>query len=354
MESIVKAVALVIIELNIFYILGSGITNVKYLPEPKGSVSKMIYGYITYHFLFWCIAFPCSMLNQAFSSLYNICIGLFSVLIVVLLVLRRNDYYLQYKKLLQKMFEYRYAIIPFVCVVIFLAYYVSVNGRSDVDAQTYIAEITTMLDTDKLVGVRATHGQIVNKIDFRRSFAMYGAESAVWCNLFDLHPLIYSRIVRAILNVVVLAVVVLGLFLRVYKGKNQVHNALMAATLSLASLFLFRNTIYTSAQFILSRAYEGKAFCAGVLILIALYTTIEFVRERDNRYFVLFFMNMIMTMSISTSSVLIIPVVIGSIVGAITLLERKWIYIPRLVLSMLPNIVYVLILLSGVTYWRLW
>lgn len=303
---------------------------------------KMAYGFLGYHVLFWCIAFPCTLLNFSVFLLSILWITTISLLLLISVRLcGLKGIARLYRGLLSRFWEYRLYLIPCCILICFLIYYVSVNGQNDIDARTYIGEVTTRLDTDRLAGINVLTGSEDNYISWKRAFSMVGVNSAVLCKIFGIRPLVFCRTVRTAINILLLMVVSFEFFWWIYREQDhRFEDSIMAIMLSGAFLFLFTNTIYTPSSFILHRTYEGKAYCGGTLVLLLINLAVKLFDTDDCHYFFLVFMCMLTSMSICASSVFLLPVLAGSMVLAYILYSHKWKYILMLIAAMLPNIIY--------------
>ncbi len=349
MFHVFKIVCILFIELNIYYCLGCIMSYIKFFPKVSSPAEKFIYGFLGYHFVFWIAAFGCTYLNESLHVLKLIWLFVICVLMIAC-VLKRTEIVHSYKNIVMEFWKYKFFIVPCIGLVAFLIYFVCVNGQSDVDARTYIGEVTSIVDTGKLSGFSATTGQILQKISLKRSFTMFGVNSAVLCSIFKIHPLIFCRTVRASINIILLTVILFIIFEGIYKNyEEKVEHAIMSLMMAQSFLFLFANSIYTSSVFILYRTYEGKAYCSGVLILIAAYFAVKLCRTNDRRFFGMIFITMVTSMSISASATFITPLAAGCIVCAYIIINRKWKYIIPLFFSFMPNIVYILMGMVGIS-----
>lgn len=78
-----------------------------------------------------------------------------------------------------------------------------------------------MVDTGKLAGFSVTSGMEISIIRLRRSFSMFGANSAVLCKLFHIHPLILCRLTRASINMILFAAAVFEIFRWVFRYRKK-------------------------------------------------------------------------------------------------------------------------------------
>lgn len=355
MWHIVKAVCILVIELNIYFFIGNAMSKIKFFPNAETCGWRLVYGFLGYHALFWCIAFPCTMGNMTLTSLTIIWgILLCALLAVSIWICSFSGLIKCYKDLFLMLIHDRLYMIPCLLLICFLIYYVCVNGQNDIDARFYIGEITTHLDTNRLAGEDVLAGYEVTDIGWKYAFSMIGANSAVLCKIFNIRPLVLCRTVRTAINIILLMAVSFEFFYWIYhEKKHQFEHSIMATTLSGAFLFLFANTIYTPSAFILHRTYEGKAYCGGVLVLLLINLIIKLCETKDSRHFLLIFICMLTGISLSASSVFLLPVLAGSMVLAYVLYSRRWKYLIMLVASLLPNILYCMIYIMKIPSFQL-
>jgi len=349
MEYIIKVALILVFELNIFYCIGFLMDRVKIFPKEESVMGRVISGFVGYHFVFLCVSFPQSIWGGTLNSVTLIWSIILLTTLSVVLIKFVKPILQSYKQFILKCWKYRLYIIPCLVSLLFLIYYVCVNGQNDIDARTYIGEVTSIFDTNKLVGVFIPTGEEMDVVGARRVFSMFGVNSAVMCKIFALHPLLYCRTVRAAINVILLAVATFSILKWVYRDReDKIEQAIMVTMLSMVTLFLFTNSIYTSSSFILYRAYEGKAYTSGALVMIALYICIRFCSNQDEKYFYVLFLTMVATMSISATATLVIPLLVGGILLSYIIIERKWKLLLKLIMSLSPNIIYIILCISGI------
>lgn len=352
---IIKIVVILLIELNIYFILGTAMSKIKCFPSASTDGWKFVYGFLSYHVLFWCIAFPCTMGNASVTALAILWgIILLALLVILIWLCGIRTLAESYKGLFSMLLRYKLYILPLMVLMGFLIYYVCVNGQSDIDARFYIGEVTTRLDTNRLAGVEVYAGYEINDIGWKHAFSMIGANSAVLCKIFHIRPLVFCRTVRAAINILLLMAVSFELFWWAYREKkHRFEHTVMAVMLSGAFLFLFANTIYTPSAFILHRTYEGKAYCGGVLVLLLINLIIKLCETNDRRHFYLIFMCMLTSMSLCPSSVFLLPILAGSMILAYVLYSHRWKYLLAYLAAVLPNIVYLAIYILKIPSFQL-
>ena len=87
MLNIIKCILALFLELNIYQCLGYAINRFPFIPEARTFFQKSIYGFLAYHVLFWCIAFPCTLLNRTLN-LVTILWVIFQGLLLLIICIR--------------------------------------------------------------------------------------------------------------------------------------------------------------------------------------------------------------------------------------------------------------------------
>lgn len=344
---IIKISFILLVEWNIYYCLGYAMGKIKCFPKAATFSGTCIYGFLGYHVLFWCIAFPCTLLNSSLTVLTIIWVVIITVLMIAIISFCRIKILKQYKKVLCSLIQYGRYMIPYILMICFLLYFVCVNSQCDIDARTYIGEVTTKLDSNQLAGISVRTGAMTNILPWKRAVSMFGANSAVLCKLFQIRPLVFCRTVREMTNILLLSLASFEFYLWVYREKRHRYEyAAMAAMLSESFLFLF-GTIFSPSAFILYRTYEGKAYCAGTLILLLINLVIRLCEKHDIRFFILIFMSMLTGISISPSSSFLMPVLAGCMILAYVLYSHRWSYLLAYIAASSLNLGYIILYALG-------
>ena len=315
---------LVGIELLTEYILGT--LFVKIVLKKEGNIGmNLLIGFLSEQALFQVLCF----LITANSGILHHLTMVWEIGKIILLVIS----VLACHKIIRKQWEWLLGIMKankamtiLVLFVIFAFWwYVAINGERNDDADYYIALMTTTVDTDSLFKYNAYTGMELDSLYFRRLFVTFEIHSAVLCQLTRLHPLIFSRIIRAGQNVWLTSIAVMlcadALFFK--ENKKRVEKTMLCCILFWMIQPMLANTIYTPATFLLYRAYEAKAFTANGIILIGLYLCVKMWEERNGTYFILLAIYLWGSLALSTSafvvafalcSLLLIPIGIQKII----------------------------------------
>ena len=342
-----KTILILFIQINLFLFLGSFSSS--FLSKKDSDsvfIGQMICtGFIVYHSFFWMLAFPWALFDLPFKSLAIIWLTIIVILIVLYLFITRNYFLILYRSLfifVKNNIVYISVSFSFLWLIVFLS---TRNGFWDIDSQTYIGEVTTILGTDHIMSINPTTGlPLARSLFLRRGCSLFGAESAFWCYFFNLHPLIYCKIVRAALNPILLA---FGAYSVLRLIHYSAESALIFTIFSCPAFLLFDNSGYTNTRFLLHRGYEGKAYLSGTLIVITILICIIYIRAQSRISFILLLLNEIAALSISASSLYLIPPILISVLGAYIITKKEWNKIPLLLVLIVPNAVFALLQAIG-------
>jgi len=331
---------ILLLQLNIFFIIGNCIRPFKSDKEKAHPSAAFLCaaGFSIYHGLFWIIAYPCALFDFSFSILFIIWTVVLSLLLALMIFYNHKFILNSYLGCFKFVKENPLYVLVFLLFAAFIVFLSTRNGYLDIDSQTYIGEVTTILGTKHIMSINPTTGlPLTRSLFLRRGCALFGAESAFWCRVFKTHPLIYCKMARAALNPILLFIGTYSL-LRIIGF--QIENAMLFIILSCPAFLLFDNSGYTNTRFLLHRGYEGKAYLSGTLIVITLLLCINYLREKNALAFLLLMLNEIATISISASSLYLIPPILLAVLGSYIIIKKEWDKIPLTLLLIVPNVVF--------------
>ncbi len=348
-----KAAALVLIELNLFFFLGVSFAGIFKL-RGLNAGARMAGGFALYHGLFWIFCYPWGLADLPFHILAYAWAGLLVLFVVLSFTLAGKTIVSAYAGYFRAAFRYFFYIIPclgFLLVIVFIA---TRNGFLDIDSQTYIAEVTTILGTNHISAFEPVTGLPLSRYYFlKRGCSMFGAESAFWCRLTGMHPLLYCRYIRTALNPLLLGSGVYGLAREVTahvdqkKAGDSRKQAFLYLMLSCPAMLLFDNSGFTNTRFLMHRTYEGKAYLGGTLLFFTVLLCIAYIRTESRAAFALLFINELATLSVSATALYLIPPLVAAVMAAFAFGKRKWRLIPLLLLLIVPNIAFAILQAVG-------
>ena len=316
MWMVFRTIVVLILELFFGYVFGVLICDrmIKWQEKPVGC---MIIGFLAYQALFQVFALSVYRTTSILHHLSFIWAVVVVMLTVLGLILCRKSIINQLMRMQKCLYENRIVMLVMFLVVVVVCFFVSTNGVSDEDARYYIGLVNTTVSTDSIYQYNVYNGTMTDSFYLRRAFTTFEIHSAVLCQIFDVHALLMTRIMRACQNVLLTSGAVFLCGKELFrKEQNSEHKAGILVSLFLIMQPIFVETIYTPARFMIYRAYEGKSFAANVLVIFVLYCSIKAARVRKKRMVALLLLIVWGSIAISTSAMVIIPVEMFVVVTA--------------------------------------
>ncbi|MBQ6386798.1 MAG: hypothetical protein IJJ38_11610 [Lachnospiraceae bacterium] len=345
MKDAVISLILIIAQTALFAAAGCMLVRRLHLSEGASFAARGLSGFVLYHTVSWLILFPARLADLSVRRAL-ILWGTATAALFVYSLLRASD---SLRDAAADLFgdvrKSPAAAALSGAVLVYLILYAATHGQNDIDANTYIGEITSILANGHLFGVDVLTGRALSAVRLKRVTDLFAAESAMWCGLSGLHPLIYARIVRGTVNILVLAGSVFECGRLLFE---RARDRFCFTAASLGFLFYFSNTEYSGARFVLRRSYEGKALLSGGLILTLTVFLFGYMRRQERGYLVLAALTAAAGMSISASSIYVLSAVVFVWFGSYILSGRRFREIPLAFAVILPYLIFILFRLLGV------
>lgn len=305
---IIRAILVVITELVIYWIIGAAAGGILSRGKRMNSGIQVIGGFLCYQILFQICALPFTMTYKSFTQLTEVWnIVLFAVAAVSVCIAGKTLKQ-QIKDFLTNVRTQPVYYAMGLAVIVIFCYYAVLNGRLDDDSNYYIGLVNTTLESDMMFRTNAYTGQLLPSLYLRRALVTFEIHSAVLAKNFQVAPILLMRVSRAALNIIMSAFALKGIGELIY-GKREKkecnRKSILFMILALSANLLMDKTIYTSAAFLLHRAYEGKAYAAGTLVLFVTYICLELIIRKQKRNWVWLLLALWASVAISTSAFIV-------------------------------------------------
>lgn len=324
MLAVIKAIGILFLEVVVFYILGTLLLQVV-LKQVEARISKrIIAGFLLLQIFFQICALPFIYLDTSLTLLTKAWSGVITIIVFVSVILNRKYFLRDLKKIIEYLSGKKFFVVIAGLGILAMCYYVSINGEHNEDAEYYIGLINTTLTMDSMYRFNVYNGYGMESLYLRRALVTFDIHSAVLCKLFSIHPLILTRITRASLNVILTAFATYLVGLKLFR-KNETpvaeKKSHVLVTLSFGMMFLFVGNIYTNARFLLTRAYEGKAFAANVLVLFMIYLCLDIITNKQKSDYLILMMGLWASIAISSSAIIVNIIAVVILLGAYIILQ---------------------------------
>lgn len=323
MLMVIKALAVLGIELVVSY-LGGVLCNKCVLKRDTGLAEDTIIGFFLYQILCQIMTLGCYFTGNSVHVLAYAWIAVGVIVSVISMLVARKKIIPDIKCAKQQFQSCGKWGLGVLLVLLAFSYYVSINGETNADSQYYIGLINTTAATDTLYQYNVYNGYESNSFYIRRALATFECHSAILCQIFDIHALVLARVMRALQNVILTAGAV-SLLGRMLFEKSEKRNAKICGLVILFYMLqpIYACNIYTNANFLLHRAYEGKAFTANVILLFVSYLTIRFIGSWKMRDLVAICLVWWGSIAISSSALILVPV-LGILIIAPAFVIKLW------------------------------
>jgi hypothetical protein len=331
----IRAGAGILVELAVFFCAGSLLID-RLKMKAEASLS-IIFGYLLYFAVFEVLVLPMTL---AWVPLNVLCIvwGLLSAVTVLVAVVRLGKKWkgqlAEWGKISR---EHGWMLLLVVGVVLLQVLVVVLYEDTTMDAAYYVGTVSTSVYTGTLGRYDPYTGEIYKHFLARYVFSTYPMNSAMWCRILNIHPMVQAKIVLSSIHVLVANLIIYQIGKRLFRGGKKQAD-LMVCFVCLMQLFSY--TIYTQGTFFFTRSYEGKAILGNVIFPVVLYCAIWFWQEKeDKRLWLILFLVSASAVAFSGSSI-ILPVAVSAGILPTLFRRKQFSAILPYVLSMAPTFAY--------------
>lgn len=306
-------------------------------------VNSLISGFFVYHGVFQFVTLPCTLLKLPLSLVVNI----WSVVVVLLIIFCVVRYSKVILTAILRLFSkenitdiWTYIFFGFIAFEIIV---VCMDQYQSFDSAYYIGNVNTMLYTDRMYLHDPYTGFETGVLSYRYALASLSTHSAVVCRWFPISPLVEMRITVGVIDVILANVVVYLIGRTIFTEK---YMAKILGTINII-LGIFFNPIYSPSAFLLNRGYEGKAFCANVVIPMTLLVCIWICKDVENKEnWKWLFAITLAANTISMSCMLIVPAIVVICCSVAVILSKKYKHFARLLVCLVPCVIIVALFAS--------
>lgn len=219
------------------------------------------------------------------------------------------------------------------------------------DFAYYIGNMTTSVATDTMYLYDGSSGLLRNELELRYALSSFYMNTAWISQLTGISALVLQKYVMGILCVLLTNAVVYSFAMEVFGKERKKAAVLVTITILLT---IFWDVYDTSAQFLMLRNYEAKAYCANVVLPMILFLLYRIWKSGGkNEGFGELFLVSFASVAVSMSSLVIVPAMIVIMMLAHLLVEKKWntAIIFRIFCCMLPNVCYMVVYFLSTRGW---
>lgn len=302
---------LICLELIILYLVFSYMLGDLFLqlsnPEEQSVSYRILIGFFCYFFLFQLVALPLKITLQPLSLLTKLWLAILISITALFLIFRLKslkDRIIYCKTLLSK---HGWILLILLLLVLFQLILVNYNGETYAlwDQSYYIGDISSSVYTNSISQYDPYTGSLLKKLDTEYLLETYQNHSAVICQLLGLPPLIETRTAEASLMVILANLISYQLGLQLFANTRK-KAAFLVFFLSWLNLFSFN--LFTSAEFLFFRAFEGKTILACIIIPMVFLLFLKIARVPEKRsHWVELFLVVLSSFGLNMSCIYMLP-----------------------------------------------
>lgn len=220
--------------------------------------------------------------------------------------------------------------------------FVCMQKNNSWDTAFYIGNVVDAIQTDSMYLYDGYTGWIENVVNIKYAICTFYMHDAAIGYIFGIHGAIVCRFFNTILCQIFSIYVVYLLGMEIWKKKTEAY--------AMVCFWIVTNfgvsTGYFANDFLLSRSYEAKAFCANIVLPAVLLLLLRLVRKQnENSCFIILFIVNIASVAISSSCLMLVPLLEGIFFLIILMLYRNWHLIWKMIVCILPSGAYLILYL---------
>lgn len=303
----------------------------------------LLNGFFLYFALFEIIALPMIMLKL---PLHVLCILWMAVLVVIAVTgCISRVWRVKFK------IENKAVFLVLVLLVLLQIVVAVMKPNNSWDTAFYIGGVVKSVQTDTMYLYDGYTGWKDTVINLKYAMCSFYMHDAVLSRVMGIHAAVVCRWFNTLVCHIFSAYIVYCLGMEIWNKKKDA--CFMVIFWVIANLGM--TTEYFAGSFLMNRSYEAKAFCANIVIPAALYYLLKIIKNPSLKsgWINLFVLN-IASVAISSSSLLLIPLMEGIVLLIMIVIKRRPAYLKNSLLCVLPSIFYLaLYMLNHFNIWKI-
>ncbi|MDE7311093.1 MAG: hypothetical protein K2N87_05645 [Eubacterium sp.] len=214
------------------------------------------------------------------------------------------------------------------------------------DFAYYIGNMATSVATDTMYIYDGSSGLLRSHLELRYALSSFYMNTAWISQITGISALVLQKYVAGVLCVLLTNAVVYSFAMEVFHRDQKKAAVLVTITIVLT---IFWDVYDTTAQFLLLRNYEAKSYCANVVLPMACYLLYRLWKNSAEEHsWKELFLVAFASVAVSMSSLVLVPALIGLMLLAHLLVERRWdgALALRGICCMMPNVCYLVVYLA--------
>ena len=286
--------------------------------------------------LFELFALPCTLLRLPLTFLAVIWMAFSCIIVLLAIYFCRRDWKSAIMCSPKFFRESTWTLLILFASILIQMLIVFTHMDNSADASYYVGKAATDVYKNSLGLFNPYTGAELSRFNVRYLFSCFPDYNAVISKFFNLHALKQAKVIMPQIIILVTNILYyqVGMILT---ENNRKKSALFVFWIFLINLY--SNTIYTSANFLLLRTYEGKAVLANTIITGIILCCLQIYRGKSPLFykFLLFFITL-SSVTFSSSSMLIVPLAVSAGFLTVIFIKKQYRSLGWYILYTLPNL----------------
>lgn len=279
MNSLLYCFIIIIFYMFFSYLLGD--LFLRFSSSGESSVSCCVLaGFFCYFLLFQIVALPLKFTLQPLSLLTTIwCVVLAAIILLYLAVSYKNIKF-KMQKLMLELSEQKQALFFLSIIIIIQLCLINYNGETYAlwDQSYYIGDVSSSVYTNTISQYDPYTGAALTVLSKEYLLETYQNHSAVLCQITGLSPLIVTRSAEASVVVILANLIYYQFGLKLFQNSRR-KSVILVFVLFWLNLFSFN--LFTGAEFLFFRPFEGKTILVNLIMPMVFLQFVKIVQAPD-------------------------------------------------------------------------
>lgn len=333
---IIESILITIVSLIIYYLFGTLVCVGR--KKRCASAVTLVVGFFSYYALFSIVCLPIMLTYRPLSLLTKSWLAFVVLVVAIAIIVNRQYIADNVKGCVECINAHRsFFAVVFVLLVVQLVLVIATYNFT-LDAAYYVANVSTSVDTNMINVYDPFTGAWQDHFELRYAFATYSIHDAVVCQLTKIPALVQTKTVMS--AVVMILVNALYIYIARFFGKEDYKQSLVMY-IGMVFINLTFITIYTPANFLMTRTYEGKSIVGNIAVIAIFVMYMMAVRYgMDNsRYWLMMFAICFGTATVSSTANMLIPAQVCILYIPYIIKHRAYRVIPKVLICILPEVI---------------
>lgn len=325
----------IIFNLITYFVFGSLITGL-FKKRRFSATLSVIAGFFLYFALFDLFCIPLMLLFRPLSLLSRLWAGAMVFIYIISAVINWKRWRVLFGETLDFIKDHPGFCVFAGLLLIAEAVVIIYCYQFTLDAAFYVGTANTSLATDSINIYNPYTGMWQDHFEMRYFFANYAINDAVMCYLSGMHPLVWTKTVMEGVVIILVNLVMYRMGRELFSDDLKKTGVFLFFTV--VSSF-FYSTIFTTADFFVTRTYEGKTVIGSLVIPMIFLVYIKLLKDhKDSFYWVLLLIMSVGSLVLSNSASMLFPAALGIMMLSLLFIKRDVFILLRSAVVVLPCI----------------